>query len=352
MKKTARPILILAGDIGGTKTRIALFRVSKFASRLLTFITYPSKSYRGIESIIDEFLQGQERISAASFGVAGPVVNGIAVATNLPWKISEASLGRFLKMKKITLINDIVANAYGIAVMTRNDFTVLNAGGRTTGNQALLSAGTGLGAALLFWDGKRHVPSASEGGHVEFGPKNGLELDLLRYLFERYGHVSYERVLSGTGLLNIYQFLRGSGKFGPEPGWLVPRLEKEDPAAVIAESALLKKSKLCGAALDLFASIYGATAGNLALQFMATGGLYIGGGIAPKIIKKLKDGTFMKAFKNKGRLSSIVERIPVKVIMNDRAALLGAAAYAANMLINEEKSYAGKSDYSSNKKVG
>ncbi|HSA79011.1 MAG TPA: glucokinase, partial [Nitrospirota bacterium] len=189
----------------------------------------------------------------------------------------------------------------------------------------------GLGAALIFWDGKRYLPSPSEGGHMEFGPKNSLELDLLRYLFERFGHVSYERVLSGAGLFNIYQFLRDSGKFGTEPGWLAVRLTKEDPAAVIAEGARRKMSSLCAEALELFTSIYGAAAGNLALQVMATGGVYIGGGIAPKIIWKLKDGAFMKAFQDKGRLSSIVERIPVKVIMNDRAALLGAAAHAVDL---------------------
>jgi len=265
--------------------------------------------------------------------VAGPLVNGIAVATNLPWKISEASLGRVLKVKKIFLINDLVANAYGIEVMTRNDFTILNVGKRAVGNRVLLSAGTGLGTAILFWNGTRYIPSPSEGGHAEFGPKNILELELLRYLLDRYGHVSYERVLSGTGLFNIYQFLRDSGKFGKEPGWLTSRLEKNDPAEMIAESALHKMSRLCMESLNLFASIYGAAAGNLALQAMASGGVYIGGGIAPRIIWKLKDGTFMKAFKNKGRLSPIVERIPVKVIMNDRAALIGAASHAANMLL-------------------
>ena len=332
MKRTTRPTLILAGDVGGTTTRLGLFRISEAGNRLLTSHTYPSKAYNGLKNIIDEFLQGQERIAAANFGVAGPVVNGSAVATNLPWKISEASLRRFLNIRNISLINDLVANAYGIEVMEQSDFTVLNRGGKAAGNRALLSAGTGLGAALLLWDGRQYIPSPSEGGHVEFGPRNRLELGLLQYLFERFGHVSYERVLSGAGLFNIYQFLRDSGRFGAEPGWLAARLSGEDPAAVIAEAARRKKSRLCAEALELFASIYGAAAGNLALQVMATGGVYIGGGIAPKITWKLKDGAFMKAFKDKGRLSAIVERIPVWVIMNDRAALFGAAAHAAAML--------------------
>jgi glucokinase len=332
MKKAIRPAVILAGDIGGTKTRLGLFRVSATNVRLLTSTTYPSKVYRGLESIVGEFLQGQERIAAASFGVAGPVINGIALATNLSWKITETSLGRFLNLKKIFLINDLVANAYGIDSMTRKDFTVLNEGRRMVGNRALLSAGTGLGAAFMFWNGKQYVPSPSEGGHVEFGPRNNLELGLLRYLQERHGHVSYERILSGTGLFTIYQFLRDSGKFKKEPGWLVSRLAKEDPAEVIAESARRNLSRLCMDALDLFASIYGAAAGNLALQVMATGGIYIGGGIAPRIVWKLKDGAFVKAFKDKGRLSSIIESIPAKVIMNDLAALHGAAMHAADML--------------------
>jgi glucokinase len=282
--------------------------------------------------MIRAFLRPQERISAASFGIAGPVIDGKTVATNLPWMLSEKPLGRSLNIRKLSLVNDLVANARGIALMKKDDFASLDRGRQTEGNRALLSAGTGLGAAILFWDGERHVVSPSEGGHVEFGPKNRLELGLLRYLFERFGHVSYERILSGAGLFNIYQFLRDTGACGSEPRRLSLRMEEEDPAAVITETARLGKNKICQAALHLFVSIYGAAAGNLALQVMASGGVYLGGGIAPKIIWKLRDGTFMKAFRDKGRLSPIVGRIPVKVIMNDRAALWGAAAHAAELL--------------------
>ena len=327
-----RTPLVLAGDIGGTKTRLGIYRASRKGMSLLREQEFPSRTFGGLGEILIAFHKGQERVSAASIGVAGPVINGNAIATNLPWTVSEKSLGRTLKTPKLSLINDLVANAYGIAMMKREDFTVLNRGRPTAGTKVLLSAGTGLGAAILFWDGRRHVVSPSEGGHVEFGPKNRLELGLLRYLFVRFGHVSYERILSGAGLFNIYQFLRDTGVCGREPPWLSVRLEKDDPAAMITETARLGKSKLCQAALDLFVSIYGAAAGNLALQVMASGGVYLGGGIAPKIIWKLKDGTFMKAFRDKGRLSPIVERIPVKVIMNDRAALLGAAAHAAGLL--------------------
>jgi glucokinase len=332
MMATKRSRLILAGDIGGTKTRLGIFRSSVNEMRLIRTRTFPSIQYDGLEQIIDQFLDPDERIAAATFGVAGPVVGGAAMATNLPWKINERSLKKQLSITTVALINDLVANAFGIEVMERNDFIILNQGKPAVGNRAILSAGTGLGAAVLFWDGSRHIPSPSEGGHVEFGPRNRLELGLLRYLFEKFGHVSYERILSGAGIFNIYQFLRDTEKCGAEPDWLAARLEKEDPAAVISEAARLNKSKLCVATLDQFASIYGAAAGNLALQAMATGGVFIGGGIAPKIIAKLRDGTFMRAFMNKGRLSPIVQRIPVKVIMNDQAALLGAAAHAAGLL--------------------
>lgn len=331
--KISRSPMILAGDVGGTKTRLGLFHASRNKVLLRRSRIVSSRAFQSLEDIVDEFLLEDETISIACFGVAGPIVSGSAMATNLPWNVSVKSLQRTLSIGSVFLVNDLVANAYGIDVMERRDFTTLNRGRKSIGNKALLSAGTGLGAAVMFWDGRNHVPSPSEGGHVEFGPKNRLELGLLRYLFERFGHVSYERVLSGAGLFNIYQFLRDTGKCGKEPGWLSARFEKEDPAAVIAEAARLQKSTPCGAALELFVSIYGAAAGNLALQVMASGGIYIGGGIAPKIIWKLNEGAFIKAFKDKGRLTPLVQRIPVKVIMNDQAALLGAAAHAARLLL-------------------
>jgi glucokinase len=331
MKKTSRSRVVLAGDVGGTKTRLGLFRVDGSDIRSLRSQTFPSKEFSDLESIIERFLEGEEHLCAATLGVAGPVVAGAAVATNLPWKISERSLKKFLSLPTVSLVNDLVANAHGIEVMQPKDFMTLNRGRRAEGNRALLSAGTGLGSAILFWDGSRHIPSPSEGGHVDFGPKNRVELGLLRYLFEQFGRVSYERILSGSGLFSIYRFLRDTGKYGKEPSWLSLQMEQKDPAAAITEAAHLGKSKLCEATLELFVSIYGAAAGNLALQVMATGGVFIGGGIAPKISGKLKDGTFMKAFLSKGRLSPIVERIPVKVIMNDQAALLGAAAHAAKI---------------------
>jgi glucokinase len=330
MKETN--IILLAGDIGGTKTRLSLFSCSKDRYRLLFEKSFPSQHYSGLEILLTKFLGAKKEIASACFGVAGPVIKGKTKVTNLPWVIGTKSLQKKLQLQKVGLINDLVANAYGISLLEKRDFETLNVGKKRKGNAALISAGTGLGEAALFWNGKDHLPSPSEGGHADFAPRNPLEMELLQYLMDRFDHVSYERVLSGTGLFHIYQFLRDSKGYGREPEWLSKRMKQEDPAAVISEVAQQKKNRLCTMALDLFTSIYGAAAGNLALQVMAIGGVYIGGGIAPKIIRKLKNTTFMKAFKNKGRYSGMLAHIPVKVIMNDRAALLGAARYAMKLL--------------------
>jgi glucokinase len=330
--KKSKSELILAGDVGGTNTRLGVFEVNSGRLRLLFEKIFLSKNYKGLENILKDFLRGKKGIAAACFGVAGPVTQEVVVATNLPWWIDIQSLQKVLSLKKMEVINDLVANAYGISVLDKRDFEILNVGKSKKGNQALISAGTGLGEAILFWDGKQHVPSPSEGGHIEFGPRNHLELELFHYLSDRFDHVSYERVLSGEGLFHVYQFLKESKRFGSESSWLSEKMKGEDPAEVISEVARLKKNKLCSKALDLFTTIYGAAAGNLALQVMAIGGVYVGGGIAPKIIWKLKDGTFVKAFKDKGRLSHIVAHIPVKVIMNQKTALLGAASRATSLL--------------------
>ncbi|MGZ3533994.1 MAG: glucokinase [Thermodesulfobacteriota bacterium] len=323
--------IVLAGDVGGTKTRLGLFEVTRGRLRLVFEKSFLNRNYRGLENILVDFIKGQKGITAACFGVAGPVTEEVVVAANLPWWIDIQSLRKVLPFEKMEVINDLVANAYGIPVLKKGDFEILNPGKIKTGNQALISAGTGLGEAILFWEGQQHVPSPSEGGHAEFGPRSHLELELFHYLSDRFDHVSYERVLSGEGLVSIYQFLKDSKRFGSETAWISEKI-KEDPAEVISETALFKKNKLCVKALDLFASIYGAAAGNLALQVMAVGGVYVGGGIAPKIIWKLRDGTFIKAFKDKGRLSHIVAHIPVKVILNEETALLGAASRAAALL--------------------
>ncbi|OGW37390.1 MAG: glucokinase [Nitrospirae bacterium RBG_13_39_12] len=328
--------MVLAGDIGGTKTRLGFFAVTKKSFRLLSEKTFLNRDYSQLENILEDFTRGQNNISSACFGVAGPVTGEIIQTKNLPWVIKTKSLQNKLCVKSLEIINDLVANAYGIPVLNKKDFVNLNRGKTFKGNRALISAGTGLGEAVLFWNGKCHIPSPSEGGHAEFGPRNSLEIELLKYLDDKFNRVSYERLLSGEGIIHIYKFLRDYKRLAIEPEWLSINLKREDPAMIISETARMKKNRLCITAMDMFASIYGAAAGNLALQAMALGGVYIGGGIAPRIIWKLKDGTFMNAFKKKGRLSNIVARIPVNVIMNDRAALLGAASYAVSLLKNKQ----------------
>ncbi len=323
---------ILAGDIGGTKTRLALFSLEDNHFHLLQERNYWSRTYEGIEPILEDFLAGEGKVDSACLGVAAPITTKEIKLTNLPWTIHIPSLKRKFAIQHLEIINDLLAHAYGISLLKKRDLRTLNPGIRRQGNIGLLSPGTGLGEAILFWDGKQYIPSPSEGGHVEFGPRNPLEIELFRYLSKRFGHVSYERILSGSGLLHLYQFLRHSKKRGPEPHWLRKMMRQNDPAVVISEMARQKKDKFCEMALELFTSIYGAAAGNLALHIMALGGIYLGGGIAPKIFWKLKEGTFMKAFMEKGRYSELMAQIPVKVIMNERTALLGAAFRARESL--------------------
>ena len=322
--------MILAGDIGGTKTNLGFFDIVDGALTLRNQQSFPSNRYQGLESIVVEFVGGASGspVSAACFGVAGPVLDGRSVTPNLPWVVESVTLAERLGLDSVALINDLEATAYGIAELKPDEFTRLNEGSSEIGNAALVAAGTGLGSAILFWDGQRHVPSASEGGHMDFAPRDQLEARLLAHLMDKYGHVSVERVLSGPGLFNIYDFLRSAG-YAKESPKVVDRFTREDPSSVIASAAMAGECELSEKALDMFAGIYGATAGNIALLMKAVAGVYVGGGIAPKIIEKLKDGTFMKAFTDKGRLSSLLEAIPIRVIMNDKTALLGAARVAA-----------------------
>lgn len=336
MPKRTKTLKILAGDIGGTKTSLGLFSVPEKGLCLTSEKTYASGKYKNLEDILAHFIGRDRDISAACLAIAGPLVDPIVSrTTNLPWIIHKNSIQKLFSLPKLAIINDLVANAYGIPLLEKSDFAILNKGIPKKGNRALISAGTGLGMAVLCWNGKEHIFSSSEGGHVEFGPRNSLEIELLRYLFETFGHVSYERILSGQGIVNIYNFLKHSGRFGAEPKWLSEKMSHGNPAAAIASTACQKKNRICSVAMDMFASIYGAAAGNLALQAMAVNGIYIGGGIAPKIIWKLNDGSFMTSFTNKGRFSQLMTRIPVKVILNDRAALMGAALYALHSLERE-----------------
>ena len=259
------------------------------------------------------------------------MVNGVAKTTNLPWDVSEEWIKKAFGLKRVRLVNDVAATAMAITRMPQENFIPLNHGAAEKGqNLALIAPGTGLGLALVSCQNGVYKPISSEGGHADFAPNSEVELDLWRYLHRTFGHVSIERVLSGTGLVNIYEWMVASEKWDT-PDWLKEMFAKMDPARVISETALTNKDSGCVKALDRFVSIFGAVAGNVALTGMAAGGVYLGGGIPPKILSKLKDGTFMRAFTNKGRFQSLLEKIPVQVVLNDRAALIGAAHYALNL---------------------
>jgi glucokinase len=321
--------VILAGDIGGTHARLAFFDVANGRFRLVSSLVYPSREFAGLDQIVAKFVETSSlHPDAACFGVAGPVRNGRVQTSNLPWTIESQRLADELKITKAVLINDLEANAWGIAALDENDLVALNqVGGNPAGNQAVISAGTGLGEAGMYWDGSQYHVFACEGGHADFAPRNQLETELLGYLQARYGHVSYERVASGPGLVNVFDFLRDSGR-DTAPQWLLDEMSSGDPAAAISRAGVAGKCPLCEQAVNIFISVYAAEAGNLALKLMATGGVYLGGGISPKMLPKLAQPQFMQAFTDKGRLSGLMESIPVRVIVNDQAALLGAARCA------------------------
>jgi glucokinase len=321
--------MILAGDIGATNSRLAFF--SERGGRLepVAEETYASRHYANLQAIVRKFVSAHGLpVDVACFGVAGPVRDGRSEAVNLAWAVDVRELEQALPRSAVSLLNDLEAHAYGIAMLAPEDFVTLNQGAAdASGNAAVIAAGTGLGEAGLYWDGRQHRPFAGEGGHTNFAPTDPLQVELLNFLSRELGHVSWERVLSGPGLHNIYRFLRDTGR-GEEPDWLTREMQQRDPAAVISQTALAGSSALCRQALDLFVALYGAEAGNVALKFMATAGVYMGGGIAPKIIHKLTDSAFMDAFVAKGRLKPLREAIPVRIIMNGKAALLGAARFA------------------------
>jgi glucokinase len=324
-------MMLIAGDIGGTKTTIAIYSREKGARTPLTERTFPSKSYDSLEAIVDEFLKSENMtIDDAAFGIAGPVSGSTLKTTNLPWVVSEETIAKKLRVKRVYLINDLEAVAYSVAILQEDDLIMLNRGEAVAGGAiGVIAPGTGLGEAFLTFDRSSYRTHPSEGGHADFAPTSEREINLLKYLSNKYDHVSYERVCSGMAIPDIYQFLRDSG-YGEEPDWLADELAGvEDATPVIVRGALSeeKSCDLCIAALDIFVSVLGAEAGNLALKVMATGGLYIGGGIPPRILSLLEKPSFLKAFKNKGRYSDLMGRIPVHVITNPKAALMGAAFY-------------------------
>jgi glucokinase len=323
---------VLAGDIGGTKTNLGLFVKGKVRPVPKVIETFSSQNALDLEHIVQQFLEIHPvPVTHACFGIAGPVIKGKSKTTNLPWSISEDRIKKKFDFHHVRLVNDLTATAMAIPLLSEDELYPLNqAASIKEQNLALIAPGTGLGQAMLIYQNNRYLPVPSEGGHADFAPNNEAEMKLWRYLHQHYGHVSIERVVSGSGLVNIYNWLKDSGRFN-EPEWLKQKLKEMDPAKAITEAALASKDPGCVETLNMFVSIFGAAAGNLALTGITTGGVYLGGGIPPKILSKLKEDIFMEAFTNKGRFKGFLEKISVKVVLNDKAALIGAA-YCATMV--------------------
>jgi glucokinase len=321
--------MILTGEIGATRTRLAAFETEGNSLQRVVEKIYMSHEHGGLSEIIAAFVKAEGiPVHSACFGVAGPVRGGRSKISNLPWVIDSHELATQLKLPSIGLINDLEAYAYGIDALEEKDFVTLSEGSEdSAGNRAVISSRTGLGVAGLYWDGFRHHPFACEGGHADFAARNQLEAELLVYLQKKYGRISCERILSGPGIKNIYEFLRDTGK-AEEPEWLKEQLSMApDPPALISQLALANKAAICDQTLSIFVSIYGAETGNCALYFMSTGGIFIGGSIAAKIVPKMKDPVFMQSFLDKGRMSALLEEMPVKIVLNDDSGIIGAARF-------------------------
>ncbi len=329
--------LLIAGDVGGTKTNLAIFAVNRGSGpaklELLRNKRYPSAEYPSLNAIVATFLShGGEKVSAACFGVPGPVRNNRAQPTNLKWDVEGSTIADELGTPAVWLLNDLAANAYGITELASSDFVSLQTGlVSASGNRCIISPGTGLGEAGLFWDGKRYRVWACEGGHSDFAPRSDIEVELLAYLQTRYGHVSVERVVSGQGIANIYAFLRDSGH-GKEKSEVAAELKSGDPGKIITKHAEDGSCKMCSQTVEIFTHCLAMEAANFALKAMATGGVYLGGGIPAKMLWKIKSGAFVSAFNAKGRLESLLESMPLSVVLNDQAALLGAARFALDGL--------------------
>ena len=321
--------MILAAEIGATRTRLAAFQTEGNRLQCAIEKTYPSHEYGSLAEILPQFTRTEGiPVHSACFGVAGPVRAGRSKISNLPWTIDAKEIAAQLKLATVGLLNDREAYAYGIDALDSKDFIQISPGSENAeGNRAVISAKTGLGMAGLFWDGFRHHPFACEGGHADFAPRDPIQVELLAYLQKQYGRVSCERVLSGPGIHDIYQFLRDTKKADESPDVRDQLNAAADASPLISRLALEGKSTTCAQALSIFVSVFGAEAGNCALRYMTTGGIYIGGVIAAKIAPKMQDGTFLRAFLDKGRMESILKDMPVQIIANDDAGLIGAARY-------------------------
>jgi glucokinase len=323
--------MLLAGDIGGTKTNLSIFSADGGLTPVVQ-ATFRSANYPNLEAVVEDFLAGTEAtVERAVFGVAGPVIHGRSTATNLPWIISEESLQETLGIEEAKLLNDLEATAYGVPHLAEDDLFILNDVPPRSGSKAVIAPGTGLGEAVLCFRDESYQVIPSEGGHTDFAPTNLFEIELLRHLMGKFGHVSYESICSGRGIPIIYAYLK-ENRFAEESPKMAEALSQAaDPTPIIVGKAMAGECEISIATLNAFVSILGAEAGNLALTVMATGGVYLGGGIPPKILSKLKDGTFMAAFVNKGRFAEMLSKIPVYVILNERTALLGAACWGLGL---------------------
>jgi glucokinase len=328
--------MLLAGDIGGTKTVLALYDDSGGLLKQEREASLPSQAHPTFDGILDAFYQGGPRppLRAACFGVAGPVMNGQVRTTNLPWLLDETALATALGAGCVKLLNDLEAAAFGMLYLPDSEMVPINpkAQPRRKGNIAIVAAGTGLGEAILYWDNQRYHPIATEGGHTDFAPQNEQEIALLRFLQKKYnGHVSYERLLSGMGVTNLFEYLRQTGAHAETPELKKRLAQGGDPNPVIGELGFAGTDPLCVATLEMFAHLYGVECGNLALKCLATGGVFVGGGIAPRYLSLFLRGHFLSGFTDKGRFRPLMESLPVLVCTNPRAPLVGAAQYAARM---------------------
>ena len=324
--------VILAGDIGATKTNLALFKIHKGQLTLVKEKTYHTRDYHAFTEMVRSFHRDKlPVINGICLGVAGPVTRGKVKGTNFPWEIDSEEISRELRVQSVTLINDMEANAYGMSALAKSDFEVLKEGSNIPGNAVIISPGTGLGEAGLFWDGSHYHPYATEGGHCDFSPRNDLDWELWKYLHQKFGHVSWERVVSGPGIYSIYDFLRGF-RGNAEPKWLQDKIQQGDAAAVITAVAHEKSDPICVETLDLFVRYLAIESAQFALKTKATGGIYIGGGIVPKIIGMINREIFTENFVAAGRMNPLLQQMPVQVVLNDKTPLLGAAYYGATHL--------------------
>ncbi len=321
--------MILVGDIGGTRTRLAAFQTEGNRLDCAVEKTYESQEHAGLQEILVQFIRTEQiPVHSACFGVAGPVRNCKSKISNLPWTIDSRELAAQLKLDSVGLLNDLEAYAYGIDALESKDFVTLSEGLEDAeGNRAVISARTGLGVAGLYWDGFRHHPFACEGGHADFAPKDSLQVELLSYLQKKYGRISCERILSGPGIRNIYDFLRDTKRAEESSSLHDEMSAAHDAPALISKLAIEGKSALCEQTMALFVSVFGAETGNCALRYMTTGGIFIAGIIAAKNVEKMKQPSFLQAFLDKGRMSSLLKDMPVKIVLNDDCGLIGAARY-------------------------